>query len=47
MNRLRYAERLGITQLAADNEPAEYIEKAFIIWSLDAARAKLNSGSNA
>lgn len=40
--RLKYAERLGISQSMVDEEPIEYVEKAFVMWPLLAHRAKLD-----
>ncbi len=49
----RYRERFNLSYADAINEPNEEIEQAFVIWSLDAQRAKLetalhkhNSGSS-
>jgi hypothetical protein len=37
---LRYRTRLGLSYQEAINEPNEAIEHAFVIWSLEDARAK-------
>jgi hypothetical protein len=39
-------ERLHLTYEQAMNEPIEVINRAFVIWELDAKRDKLKSGSN-
>lgn len=39
----RYRERFGLSYNEAMNEPAEEIERALLIWSLDAQRDKLES----
>lgn len=39
----RYRERFGLSYEQALQEPNEEIERAFLIWSLDAARANLES----
>lgn len=41
--RVRYAERMHISQSEAELEPNEYIEQALLVWSIDAANAKVKA----
>lgn len=39
----RYRQAFGLSYADAINEPNEEIERAFVIWSLDAQRDKLKA----
>lgn len=38
----RYRERMHLSYADALQEPSEAVERAFVIWSLESARAKLD-----
>lgn len=42
---VRYRERMGLTYQEALNEPYEEIERAFLVWELEAIRDRNNNAT--
>jgi hypothetical protein len=41
-----YRERMGLSYADAIKEPAQEVERAFLIWGYEAARDKLRAATN-